>query len=47
MSIYRSSQDLSQDFQPGLVAKLDNFSLLTIKRRGFVAIMESCVDFFC
>ena len=36
------SQDAGQDFEPGLVAKLDNFSPLpiTIKRRVFVAIME-------
>ena len=40
--VYILSQDLDQDFEPGLVAKLDNFSLLpiTIKRRVFVAIME-------
>ena len=45
--VYIPSQDSGQDFEPGLDAKLDNFSLLTIKRRDFVAIMESCVDFFC
>ena len=40
--VYIPSQDSDQDFEPGLVAKLDNFSLLpiTIKRRVFVAIME-------
>ena len=40
--VYIPCQDSDQDFEPGLVAKLDNFSLLpiTIKRRVFVAIME-------
>ena len=40
--VYILSQDSDQDLEPGLVAKLDNFSLLpiTIKRRVFVAIME-------